>query len=265
MASAVSFSAALRSATPLGRAGARRRGLLPRGRLLGRGAPRPAAERLAGRLAYAAARTVVSSSSSSASSRHWASTSRSLIGVPVGGQPEVDLAVVGRHADGQQVAGGQRQHRIAGGQPGPGRVQRHLRAGHVGDHQVVRLAHHLGRDPYAERVQRGRREPGDVGQRPGSHRPAGVLVGLGGVRDLVQPHQRVRLADRQALQVRRDLAAQRGRLAVVLGDTHRHQRGQRAARADRLAPGQQPGPQAAGDHRQHHVVDGVLVLARGPP
>ena len=80
------------------------------------------------------------------------------------------------------------------------------------------------------------------------------------VRDLVQPHQRIGLTDRQALQVRGDLAAERGRLALLLGHTHRDQCGQRAPRGDRLAPGQQPGPQASGDHRQYDVVDGVLVF-----
>ena len=36
-------------------------------------------------------------------------------------------------------------------------------------------------------------------------------------------------------------------------------------RADRLAAGQQPGPQPAGDHRQDDVVDGVRRAPPGPP
>ena len=194
------------------------------------------------------ARTVVSSSSSTASSRHWASTSRSLDSVPVCGQSEEDLAVVGGDTDRQQVAGSQGQHRIAGDQSLAGRVQRHLRSGHVRDQHVVLAPEHLVGDPHAQRVQGGRRKAGDVGEGACVDRSPGVLVRLGRVRHLVQAHQRVLLPDRKRLQVRCDLAAQGRGLTVVLGHTHRYQSGQLTTVRDGLAPRQQPGPQRPGDH-----------------
>ena len=210
----------------------------------------------------ARARTVVSSSSSTASSRALRQHVEVAHRVPVGGQPEEHLAVVRRDPDGQQVARPERQHRIAGHQPLARRVQRSsaVPGTLVTSTSCWRRSTSLDtRTPSACRVVGAKPAMSDR-VRASTARPVSLCAWVR-VRHLVQPHQRVLLADRQRLQVRRDLTTQRGGLAVVLGDAHRHQSGQLAVRWATDSPaGQQPGPQRAGDRGQDDVVDGVVVL-----
>ena len=64
-------------------------------------------------------------------------------GVPVGGEPEEDLAVVGGDSNCEQVARRQGKNRVARYQLRTSREQRDLRPWHVGDHQVVLFAHNF--------------------------------------------------------------------------------------------------------------------------
>src|SRR6188508_272919 len=136
--------------------------------------------------------------------------------VSVGIQSQEDLSVIGGNSDGKQVAGRQRQDRIACDQPGTRSKQRQLWPGDIGDHEIMLSAYHFGGCPYAERMQGGGCKARDIGKRASSHRAPGVLVRLSVVGDLVQSHERVRLANRQTLQVWRDLTAQGSRLAIFL-------------------------------------------------
>ena len=135
--------------------------------------------------------------------------------VAVGVEAVEDLAVVRRQADAQGLPLGQRDDRVGGEHPRLAGVERLLRAGHVGDHQVEPALGQAARDPGAERVQGRRGEAGQPGQRLGADRLAGLLVRLHPVGDLVQPHDRAGLPHRQVDQVARDpvagLAARRPR------------------------------------------------------
>ena len=88
------------------------------------------------------------------------------------------------------LALGQRDDRVGREHPRVPGVERLLRAGHVGDHQVEPPLRQAARDPRAERVQRRRGEAGQPGQRLGPDRLAGLLVRLHPVGHLVQPHDR---------------------------------------------------------------------------
>src|SRR4029450_1634022 len=120
-------------------------------------------------------------------------------GVPVGGETDENLAVVGGNSNGNQVTGRKREEWVAGDELRTGSIKRYLRSRDIGDHQVVLFAHHLGGCSYAERVQGSRCKASNVGERARTYRPSRVLVGLGVVGDLVQPHQRVRRPDREGL------------------------------------------------------------------
>ena len=88
------------------------------------------------------------------------------------------------------------------------RRKRHLGPWNVGDHQVVLFAHHFGGCAYLERVQSVGAKPAMSASERAATARSGVLVRLGVIGHLMQPHQRVGLSDRQALQAWRDLTAQ---------------------------------------------------------
>ena len=218
-----------------------RRDVDPRAHGCLRASSRRACGLAAGRAAVARRRSV-SSSSSSASVRH--SPEEVDVGqqVPVGGDAVEDAAVVRRHADRQRVAGQQRVDGVGLDHLGAGGVERELRAGHVGDAEVEALAGPLrGRDPRPERVEGGGREAGDPGEPVGGDGPAGLLVRLERVGHLGEPHDRAGLADREVDVVRSDLAAERGRLELVVDDRHRDDRRAAGARP----PSTRTGPAAS--------------------
>ena len=106
--------------------------------------------------------------------------------VAVGDDPEVHVAHVAHDGDVQAHAVGDHRDRVVGLQPRARHVERELRAGDVGDHEVPgRPAGARGRE--AERQPRGARED------RGRDEVVGVLQQLGGQRAVALLHVRQRL------------------------------------------------------------------------
>ena len=143
--------------------------------------------------------------------------------------------------------------------PAAGRVERGLRAGHVGDDDVVEAPRDHAAEAGAEGVHRRGREPAEAGERVGCHRPARAALHLlaHGEGDLVQAHRRAGLPHRQVDEARGHLRPGRRVVAVVDGD--RHHGADRRAGVDGLAAGEQPRAERPGDRREDDVVDGDLV------
>ena len=88
--------------------------------------------------------------------------------VEVADQPERHPPVVGHHGHGERAVAGQERHRIQRVQPAAEQVERELRAGDVGDEQVVEAVGEV--QPRGLREQRRRREALGPGDRLGAER-----------------------------------------------------------------------------------------------
>ena len=182
--------------------------------------------------------------------------------VPVGGHAEEHPPVVGRAGHRQRLPEAERRHRIHRVDREPGRVQRHLRAGHVGDQHVVHPPGQLAGDPGAQRVQRRRGEPAQLDERVG----ADLLPGFDDARPsrttpgaAASPDSARRPAGRSGRTPPTPLSSPGARR-----HRHRHHRPHHGVRGHRLAAGQQPGPQRAGDHGQDDVVHRAAVRLPHP-
>ena len=174
--------------------------------------------------------------------------------VAVGVEAEVDAAVVGGDADRERLSLGERRDGIGREHLGVAGVERGLRAGHVGDHDVVEPARHRRAEPGAEGVQRRRREAGEVGERRRADGLAALHLLAHRERDLVQPHRGPRLADGEVDDAGHHLVGIHPRRVVAV-DADGHHGAHRRVRADGLAAAEQPRAEAAGDRREHDVVD----------
>ncbi len=155
-------------------------------------------------------------------------------GVVVGEQPEAEMAVVAHDGDPERLALGERHDRVEDPQAPPEHVERELRAGDVRDDEVEEALACLQARRLAE--DRGRREPGEVGQHLRAHGLTGLLQVLHRAADLPQAVRRILDADRQRRPHRGDLVAERSALRV--------------------------GAHRDGHHRLQHEALGVVALAR---
>ena len=137
--------------------------------------------------------------------------------VPVGVEAPVQAACVAEQRDAEPEPREQRHQRIDLDHRRTQQVERYLRPGHVGDHQVERQA--PVREPRTEREQGRGRPVGHAGQDLRTHR---LLRGLEARRG--GAHRGVAtgglgLADRQVGHPRRDLVAER---AALVARAHAH-------------------------------------------
>ena len=122
-----------------------------------------------------------------------------------GDQPEVQVAAIAHHRDVEPLAVDQGRHRVVRQHLGAGVVERHVRAGNVGDEEVERV-HPLhqpqlgGQSPGL--VGQGRhRELGDVGKQTGRDRAVLVLGRAHGLVHGLQSLTRVGQVGRQGASI----------------------------------------------------------------
>ena len=191
-------------------------------------------------------RRSAATSSASDSSISSASRSTSRHGVAVAVDAVEDAAVVGGERHRQGLARGQRQDREHLGHPRAGRVERQLRPGHVGHHQVEHPAGQSGSPPArrARAASAARSRSSAASASAPTARPDAWCDGHR-VAQLRQPQHRVGFADRQVDEQRANDVPRRRRRrrscgVVRVGHAHRHQRAHRrspaaAARRGRAA------------------------------
>src|SRR3954468_9054704 len=180
--------------------------------------------------------------------------------VVVAEQPEAHLAVVGHDRDGKRALTREEGHREDLRQPPAEHVERELRAGHVGHEEVEEAPREV--QARGLRVQGGRREPLERGDRRRGQRLPRLLQPVHRLLDVLEPRDGVVEEHGQGRHDLRELVAQRAPLFVrAHGDRDRR------LELDPLRPpparleevGERPG-----HDREHDVVDrgaeGVLDL-----
>ena len=174
--------------------------------------------------------------------------------VVVARDAEVEPAVVGedRHDDPDRADDG--HERIGLEHPPSERLDRLLGPGHVGRRRVHVQARRAGHDAAAEREQHRRREARERGQHVAGDRLLALLDAVHLRADAPEPGARVVEPDRQSGEHGRDAVVVDAALAAATNRDGNH-RAHDVVGPGWLAARLQQRAEAAGDHRQDHVVD----------
>ena len=109
-------------------------------------------------------------------------------GIPVGIQPVVDAAVIGRQTDREALAGAERHHRVTRDHRRARGIQGALGTRHVGDGDVVEAPVEGAGEASPHGVHGRWREAGEAGEGVGAHGTAALHLLAHGEGDLVQAH-----------------------------------------------------------------------------